>query len=354
MKYIIYLTTWLLSVQLSFAETPKNIILLIGDGMGLTQITAARTALGQLAMDRFKIGGLALTHSSDKYVTDSAAGATAMATGYKSYNGAISVDPENQQPLKTILEYAEEKGKKTGLVATSTITHATPACFAAHVKKRNQYNDIALGMSKSGVDVLIGGGRSYFLAKADTNSKRTDEEMPLKNFKECTFAYDYSTLSKIGQTDRLVALLELEHLPPAHERTYSLSALTQKALSLLSPDEDGFFLMVEGSQIDWAGHRNNKEYLLSEMRDFDDAIGVALDFAEENGKTLIIVTADHETGGMSLVDGSLEKKEVELQFATGSHTAVMVPVFSFGPGAESFGGIQQNTNIGESMINFWK
>ncbi|MCA9731674.1 alkaline phosphatase [candidate division KSB1 bacterium] len=354
MKYVIYLITWFLSIQLSIAKTPKNIILFIGDGMGPAQITAARTIKGELQMDRFKIGGFALTHSFENYVTDSAAGATAMATGYKSYNGAISVAPETFQPLKTILEYAEEKGKKTGLVATSTINHATPACFAAHVKKRNLYEDIALDMSKSGVDVLIGGGRGYFLPKGEPGSKRTDEEKPLENMQGGTFVYDYATLSKIGQTDKLIALLELDELPPALKRTYTLSLLTQKAIALLSSDKDGFFLMVEGSQIDWGGHDNNKDYLLSEMRDFDEAIGAALDFAEDDGKTLVIVTADHETGGLSLMDGSLEEKDVELKFATGHHTAVMVPVFAYGPGAEAFGGIQQNTNIGQSMINFWK
>ncbi len=354
MQKIIKIVCILFCTHTLFAGIPKNIILFIGDGMGPAQITAARTMKGKLALEKFKVAGFVLTHSANNYITDSAAGATAYATGHKTYNGAISVDPQTKKPLKTILEFAEELGKSTGLVSTSSVTHATPACFAAHVKSRNQQEEIAEHIASSGVDVLIGGGRGYFLPKGKDGSRRKDFKNLFGAMRAYTFANSEMEFRTVGTPERLVALLESNHLNKAKDRKIDLATMTQKAIEILSRNKQGFFLMVEGSQIDWAGHDNNKNYLIAELLDFDAAIGVAQDFAARGSETLVLVTADHETGGMALMGGSLERKKIEIQFSTGHHTAVMVPVFAFGPGAENFGGIQQNTHIGKMMFEFWQ
>ncbi|KAA3609311.1 MAG: alkaline phosphatase [Calditrichaeota bacterium] len=353
MSHILKLVFYFLCVQVAFAKSPKNIILFIGDGMGPTQITAARTVKGELALEKFNVSGYVLTHSTNKYITDSAAGATAFATGYKTYNGAISVHPETKKPLKTILEFAEEKGKSSGLIATSSVTHATPACFAAHVTSRSKQQDIAAQIAVSGVDVLIGGGLGYFLPRDKKGSKRSDKKDLLDKMQGYEFANSYAEFRKVATPEKLVALLETGHLHKAKDRKISLGMMTMKALNILSQNENGFFLMVEGSQIDWAGHDNKKKYLMTEMVDFDDAIGIAQKFAANNEETLVLVTADHETGGLALLGGSLAEKKVNLKFIDGHHTGVMVPVFAFGPGAEAFGGIQENHEIGKKMIGLF-
>ena len=335
-------------------EYPKNIILLIGDGMGLAQITAAKTAAGNLNMEKLEVVGLATTHAARQYVTDSAAGATAMATGVKTYNGAIAVSVDSIN-LKTSFEYAEEKNMATGLVSTSGIVHATPAAFAAHQDYRLKYPEIAEDMSKSGVDVLIGGGKEYFIPQSEKDSRRKDEKNLLENFDaETKFAFSVSALDSIDNSNsNVIALLKPGHLSKASERDYSLAKLTEKAIAFLSNNQNGFILMVEGSQIDWSGHGNDIDGIIQETIDFDEAVGVALQFASENKNTLVIVTADHETGGLALEGGSIESKKVgEVNFTTKGHTAVMVPVFASGPGAQYFGGIIDNTVIGNKTIEF--
>lgn len=331
---------------------PKNIIILIGDGMGAGHVTAAKTVSGTINMERFVIAGLVTTHPHGEYVTDSAAGGTAMATGFKTYNGAISVDPEGEV-LKTVLEYAEEKEMSTGLVATSSITHATPAVFASHVDDRGKYGEIAEQMTGSGADVLFGGGLAWFIPSSEEGSRRTDgTDLTAELETRMTVARSVEEFRLLSTDGPAAAFIALEHPGGFAERGVALSELTEKAIGILSSDPDGFFLMVEGSQIDWSAHDRDCPGIIGEMLDFDGAVGTALDFASD-GETLVIVTADHETGGFAVHNGSVEGNTVTgCAFTTGSHTGNMVPIFAYGPGAGALGGIHDNTEIGRIMIEY--
>ncbi len=341
------------AAQLSQAreyETPENIILFIGDGMGVAHVTAAKIVRGSLHIERLRTGGFVMTHAGNELITDSAAGGTAMATGHKTYNGAISVSPGGE-PLKTVLEYAEEAGKSTGLVVTCSITHATPAVFAAHAINWNMHCEIAAQMASSGVDVLIGGGWAYFIPREIEGSKREDGRNLLDELRaRMDVALSVEEFRALGDVERLAAFFAPRHPPAVGERAVSLAELTAKAIHTLERDVDGFFLMVEGSQIDWAGHDNDSDGILTEMIDFDEAIGVGMDFAERDGGTLVIVTADHETGGFAVHAGSLADSTVTE--TTGGHTAEMVPLFAYGPGAAALGGVLDNTDIGRIMIDY--
>lgn len=321
----------------------KNIILYIGDGMGLSQITGAITAnRGKLNLEYFPYIGLSKTHSIDRYITDSAASATAIATGIKTYNNGIGVNPDSQN-VKTILELAEEKGLATGIVVTSSVTHATPAAFISHQANRTLEEQIALDYLRVPIDIFIGGGMRYF-------SKRSDhldliQELKNRGYTVLTSLKDADTITR----GPLAIFTAEEHDLPALERGNRLSQGVGLALRLLSQNPNGFFLMVEGSQIDWGGHDNDTERIIQEMLDFDQAIGEGLLFAERNGETLIIVTADHETGGMAIENGSISEGKVLADFTTKEHTGIMVPVFAIGPQAEQFTGIYENASLFEKM-----
>lgn len=321
-------------------RAPKNIILFIGDGMGLSQVTSAKIAKGTLEMERCPVAGFVTTWSASSLVTDSAAAATAMSTGVKTGNGALGVTPDGQT-LKNVVEYAEEKGKSAGVVVVCSLTHATPAGFIVHVSSRKMDTEIAGQISASDVDVLFGGGRDYFNPSLPELKKKMPVALTADEFR------------KIGMPEKAAAILYPGHPPYAARRDVALKELTQKAIQILSQDQDGFFLMVEGSQIDWAGHKNDGTNVVSEVADFDDAVGAGLDFAEKNGETLVIITADHETGGFAVLGGSLENKTVtQTGFVKNGHTASMVPLLAFGPGSEAFRGIQDNTDIGKNLIRF--
>ncbi len=341
MKKIILLLC-LFTVALFAEETvPKNIILFIGDGMGPSQVTAGKVVKGTLEMERCPATALVTTWSADKLVTDSAAAGTALATGEKTDNGMISQDPDGKR-LETVLEFAEEKGKSSGLVVNCAVTHATPASFASHVPSRKQYEDIADQLAASDVDVLFGGGLEHFNSKSLAVLQK---KMPVAETADEFYA--------LGTPQKAAALLYPKHPPYAAERTVSLSELTTKALEILSQDEDGFFLMVEGSQIDWAGHKNDSTNIVAEVIDFDNAVGVGLDFAEKKPDTLVVITADHETGAFAVLDGSVADKTVtKTAFGSGSHSASIVPLFAFGPGSEEFNGLMDNTDVAKTMIRF--
>lgn len=330
-------------------KTPKNIILMIGDGMGTAHLYAGLTAnRGQLYIQNMKYMGLSKTHSSDKYVTDSAAGGTALSTGKKTNNGTIGMDKDGKS-IPTFLEKAEAIGKATGLVSTSAITHATPASFVAHQPKRSMYEEIAADFMFADVDVIIGGGYSFF-------SKRTDK----RDLFEELESKGYTTSRTIDQvrdfeSGKLLVLTADEHNPAYNERGDMLPQATELAINVLQKNsKKGFFLMVEGSQIDWGAHQNDIKFVVEEMLDFDRAVGEALKFAEKDGETLVIVTADHETGGLTLIDGNESTGMVQASFSTGHHTGVGVPVFAYGCGAESFTGIYENTAIYHKMAKLWK
>ncbi|WP_430973256.1 alkaline phosphatase [Sunxiuqinia rutila] len=326
------------------AQKPKNIIFMIGDGMGVSQVQAGLSANdGQLFLTNFKHVGFSQTSSASNYVTDSAAGGTALSSGYKTYNGAIGVDTDTiAQP--TILEKAEDKGLGTGLVSSSAITHATPASFIAHQPSRSMYEAIAADFLKTDIDVFIGGGYKHFTDRKDGRNLTTDLEK-----KGYTVLQDINQIEKF-KSGKLAGLTAPEHNGRAPERNGMLPKATSKAIELLSKSKEGFFLMVEGSQIDWGGHQNNTIYVVEEVLDFDQCIAHALEFAAKDKETLIVVTADHETGGMGINNGNTAKQTVKGGYTTGGHTGVMVPVFAFGPGAEEFTGIMQNTDIPKKMM----
>lgn len=329
----------------TFKGKPKNIILLIGDGMGVTQVFSGITANGgALHLMNMKHIGFSKTQSSDNYITDSAAGGTALACGVKTYNGAIGVDKDGNK-VSSILELGEQNGKATGLVSTSAITHATPASFIAHVASRSSYEDIALDFLKTEVDVFIGGGMKHFSDRKD--GKNLIAELEAKNYRVFNSLEEAASVN----SGNLAVLTAPEHNEVATKRELKLDLATEKAIKVLDNNKGkkGFFLMVEGSQIDWGGHQNDAGYVVTEMLDFDLAIGKALEFAVKDRNTLVIVTADHETGGMSLVGGDIKKGSVKANFGSSDHTAVMVPVFAFGPGAQEFQGIYENVEIFNKM-----
>jgi alkaline phosphatase len=325
----------------------KNVILLIGDGMGVSQITAGMTAnQNRLNLERATFVGFSKTYAANDYVTDSAAGGTALACGEKTNNGAIGVDKDGK-PIKSILEYAAESGLSTGMVVTCDLTHATPASFVAHQAKRSMEEDIAADFLKVPFTVAIGGGKNNF-------EKRKDGQNLTEQLKEKAYQVVY-TLEEMNAvtSGRLIALLADVHLPTYPQRGEVLPKGVKTALNILSQNEKGFFLMVEGSQIDWASHENNTEAIINEVLDFDRAIKVAFDFADNNPGTLVVVTADHETGGMTLNGGSFETGKVNAKYTTGGHTGVMVPVFAYGAGAKEFAGIYENTDIFNKIFSLY-
>lgn len=330
-------------IQKFKSDKPKNIIFLIGDGMGVSQIFSGLTAnKGHLFLENCKYIGFSKTQSSKNYITDSAAGGTALSCGVKTYNGAIGVTSDTI-PVKTILEEAEEKGLATGLVSTSTITHATPASFIAHQKNRGMYEEIAADFLKTDIDVFIGGGNAHFTQRKD--GRNLVEELKEKGYQ---IENDLDKIESIKK-GKLAALVADGDAGRLENRKNMLPVSTQTAINILNKNKKGFFLMVEGSQIDWGGHAGSTIYVVEDMLDFDKSIGRALKFAAKNGETLVIITADHETGGMAITGGSMETGVVKAGFPTGGHTATMVPVFSYGPGAKEFIGIMENTDIYAKM-----
>ncbi len=323
----------------------RNIILMIGDGMGVAQVYAAYTAnRGHLNIERAPYIGFSITYSADHYITDSGAGGTAISTGRKTKNYAIGVD-STEMPLKTILESAEEKGFSTGIVVTCAITHATPASFVAHDISREENINIVHDILSSGIDIFIGGGRQFFENPAE--NLFYSDSLRNKGYDVVYRLEDINTETK----NEVACLVAEDYLPKISEgRGNYLSDACNIALTKLNKNENGFFMMVEGSQIDWAGHSNDMQYLINEVIDFDKAIGEAFRFADEHPGTLVIVTADHETGGLSITNGDIKTGTVEGMFATTDHSGVMVPVFAYGTGAEAFTGMYQNTELYFKMI----
>jgi alkaline phosphatase len=235
---------------------------------------------------------------------------------------------------------AENAGLATGLVVTSSLTDATPAGFIAHQKQRNMVEEIASDFIETDIDVFIGGGRNNFTTRKD--KRDLIDELISNEYSVVTHSDSLSFVS----SGKLAGLIYEEDPPRYSEgRGNMLESGTQASLKLLSQDPDGFFLMIEGSQIDWGGHENDTGYIVEEMLDFDRAVGLVLDFAVNNPGTLVIVTADHETGGFSIIDVDRSSGKVEGAFTTGDHTGVMVPVYAFGPQSNQFSGTYDNTDI---------
>lgn len=290
----------------------KNVIVLIGDGMGPAYTTAYRylkddpstPLMEDTGFDPYLVGMQSVNpHDDDENITDSAAAATSMAAGIKTYNGAISVDRKGQE-VETVLELAKEQSKSTGLVSTSQVNHATPAAFGAHDKSRHNYNDIAddyydeMINGKHKIDVILGGGTNYFV--------REDRNLA-KEFQNDGYSYVTNREELLNDgNEQVLGLFAPVGLPKMIDRTEevpSLGEMTTSAIERLKRDKDGFFLMVEGSQIDWAGHDNDIVSAMSDMEDFEKAFNAAIEFAKKDKHTLVIATADHQTGGMALGSG---------------------------------------------------
>lgn len=329
---------------------PLNVIVMIGDGMGVPQIsTAFYFQQDRPNFERFKHIGFIKTSSTSHKITDSAAGATAFATGEKTYKRAIGVNTDSVA-IPTILEQLESKGYKTGLVSLTSITHATPASYYAHVTDRDMHEEIADYLVPSGIDFFAGGGLKYFTQPEQSASR-------YKQLLDKGYVMDSSQLgSSLNPEKQYGYLLAENGLPSKTEgRQNFLSEAAGLALNHLSASDSGFFLMIEGSFIDWGGHANDAEMVISEVLDFDKTLGTVLDFVEKDGNTLLIVTADHETGGLAI--GKSYRKDpatgeqteipdsVSLYFTTDQHTTELIPVFAFGPGAEDFTGIYENNEI---------
>jgi alkaline phosphatase len=312
----------------------RNIILLIGDGMGLAQIYSGLTAnRGELNLGRFLNIGFSKTASSDNYITDSAAGATAFATGKKTRNRAIGVD-SNLVAVPSIIRQVKTSGRKAALISAGDITDATPAAFYAHRPERSMMDEIAMDYLKNPVDVLIGGGYNHF---AKTN---TADSLKARGFQ---VSDNWNDLP--GMKAPFVLLDDKHVVSMLKGRGDFLKDSFQQAIQTLQSNPKGFFMMAEGAQVDYGGHANQVPYVVTEMLDFDKLVGEALRFADSNGETLVIVTADHETGGLTLLDGNLKTGYVDGQFSTNDHTGIMVPVFAYGPHSLDFRGIYENTEI---------
>lgn len=334
---------------------PRNIVLLIGDGMGTAHLSLLRLMDQARIFDAFPVAGFSQTESADHLVTESAAAATALGTGVRTNSRIVGLAPDGS-PLRNLLERARERGKSTGVVVTSSVTHATPAAFMAHVSSRELQYDIAEQIAASGPEVVMGGGKKFFLPKnkggGRADGRDLTGEMADAGYRVIlgdAASAQLSVPANVMPGDRLLFLGADDGLPSAGAREVSLRDMVMHALALLSAREAGFVLVVEGSQIDWAGHDNDFTTLKKELRDFHDAVGEVLSFARSDGSTAVIVTADHETGGLALVGQNPDGSDVTGLWVSGDHTASMVPVLAAGPGSARFGGIHRNDEIGQLL-----
>ncbi|WP_142532055.1 alkaline phosphatase [Saccharicrinis carchari] len=318
----------------------KNVILMIGDGMGLTQLSTAYVAnKGKLnILDNATHTGLSKTYSANKLITDSGASGTAMATGQKTNYHSIGVDTQGNA-LQSLTDLANNKGLSTGVVVTCGLTDATPAAFCANNIDRDREEEIALDYLHCDVDFIFGGGRTKFNQRSDKRDLM--QEMQQKGYQVC---YSWQE-TKLAQMGKVFAVIEDGQLPLADERGDLFNKAILKALENLSANKKGFFTLFEGSRIDDCGHWNKVSQLIPEINDFDQSVGEVLQWAEQDGKTLVVILADHETGALTLTDGNLSKGEVTVNFANTSHSDIMVPVYSYGPQSELFSGVMDNTDI---------
>lgn len=326
-----------------------NIILMVGDGMGVAQVSSAfYFGEQQPHFSQFENIGLSITSSTSHQITDSAAGATAIATGHKTYKRAIGVSNDSI-PRPSILTHLQRQGYQTGLVSLTSITHATPASFYANVKDRDQHEDIAQQLVEADIDFIAGGGIKYF-------DERRDGRSLLDFLRRRDYYVDTTALTRPDPSLKNAYLLAEDGLPAKTQgRGGFLQEATKNGLDYFSANKEPFFFMIEGSYIDWGGHVMDAEMMIQEVLDFDATIGVVLEFMKANPNTLLVVTADHETGGVSLgksydADGREIPHQVQVYFNSDQHSTELVPVFAKGKGAELFRGIYENTEIYHKLL----
>ena len=330
----------------------KNVIFMIGDGMGLGYVSMLQIENEFRPTSFERAHGIALTttRSMNNRVTDSAAAGTALASGEKTNNSMLGEKPDGT-PCESMIAKATRKGMQTGIVVTSTLQHATPGAFYAHVPYRRMPEQITADMLQSDIDVLVGGGRRWL----------TDSCAMGCSYLEAFARKGYRVVSDLDEllsidADRVLAPMSESHLPKAPERGEYLPKAVRKSLEILQKRsaEEGFLMMVEGSQVDKAGHANDFDWLVAEMRDFDRAINEAMDFADRTPGTLVVITADHETGGLTIPssDADFMKSEngIAYKFSTHGHTGTMVPVYLYGAGADRIAGIMDNTELSKKIM----
>ncbi len=388
----------------------KNVIYMIPDGYSTSYATNYRWFKGEdSAFDPY-LKGMMKTYSEDSEVTDSAAAGTAMATGTKTNNGMVGVTPDGEE-AESILDVSEKAGKSSGLVATSTITHATPATFGSSVKDRDDQAKIAPQYLENDVDVIMGGGKEYFLPESEGGKQKENNLVEQAQEDGYSYVENKEEMMDLKEDEKVLGLFAEGPMSSELDRDEtdqpSLSDMTSSAIDALSQDEDGFFLMVEGSQIDWAGHAHDAAWAMNDTQAFEKAVTEALEFAKQDKNTLVVIAGDHDTGGMSVgANGEydvkqdvvqeitatgdhmaeqlnddksnikdvvneytgleLSKEEVEtirssetpnaainqivsdralVGWTSSNHTGVDVPVYAFGPSSDQFSGLVNNTDM---------
>ena len=354
----------------------KNVIYLIGDGMGFGAVSSLLLSEDEATgFEYASVIGLSETCSADNYVTDSAAGGTALATGTRTNNGYVGADPQGNQ-LTSVLRKAQTLGKKTGIVVNTTLTEATPGAFYAGVTSRKKVFDIAKQFTESEVDVAIGGGLDHFIARPDSldltatliekgydvylnweTVLKTDSDkfvgiLPLYDLhrrEENNGTASAAEGQEVCLAAQMAAINEETSTTHLSEPTVYLEKATAKALDVLSRNnKDGFFLMIESAIIDGYGHNNDSDGMIVEMKEFNCTLLKMIEYVNNNPETLLVVTADHETGGTGVYyNGHKPGNEgpLKLNFSTSGHTGTVVPIFAYGAGAENFAGLMKNTDI---------
>ena len=334
------------AIQNTEYTAPKNIIYMIGDGMGSNIIQATQEKYAdelygnKLAINYLTQVGTHNSYSASDKITDSAAGGTALATGHKTSNYTVGMDTTHTINYKSVLELAAEKGKSTGIIATKSVTDATPAAFTAHVEDRLLQNAIAkqqlVKIADGTLDLVLGGGSEYY--------EFFDNEAEFEAAEEKGMSYSEKWEDTLDDKLPLVGLYARDALNTTAAYLPTLAEMTDFALKMLSEDENGFFLMVEGSQIDSMAHDNDLEKEIHEMYQFDNAIAVAMRYVALHPDTLLIVTADHETGGLYFPEAGYGEGK-DYIYLSEEHTSVNVPVFALGYGVEALDVIKENTDI---------
>ncbi len=318
----------------------KNVILMIGDGMSLMHVYTAWAAnRGKLWLENAQATGLSKTWAVKKLVTDSGSGGTSLATGVKTVYHAVGVDPEGK-PLTSLVDVAKELGKDAGMAVTCRLWDATPCDFCCHNIDRDKEEELVGDYPTSGVDFVFGGGAQKFTNRKD--GRDIFKELQKKGYHVSRTLDDFFAYDK---NSRIFAVPYDKDTPLPDERGDLLARTSMKGISLMNQNKNGFFMMIEGSQLDDYGHFNQLDLLMKETLDFDQTVGEVMKWAAKDGETLVVVTADHETGGLTLVNGNKDEGRVECCFSTKDHSGAMVPVYAFGPGAENFTGIFENTDV---------
>uniref|UniRef100_UPI0040266CE3 alkaline phosphatase n=1 Tax=Prevotella sp. TaxID=59823 RepID=UPI0040266CE3 len=318
----------------------KNVILMIGDGMSLMHVYTAWAAnRGKLWLENAQATGLSKTWAVKKLVTDSGSGGTSLATGVKTVYHAVGVDPEGK-PLTSLVDVAKELGKDAGMAVTCRLWDATPCDFCCHNIDRDKEEELVGDYPTSGVDFVFGGGAQKFTNRKD--GRDIFKELQKKGYHVSRTLDDFFAYDK---NSRIFAVPYDKDTPLPDERGDLLARASMQGISLMNQNKNGFFMMIEGSQLDDYGHFNQLDLLMKETLDFDQTVGEVMKWAAKDGETLVVVTADHETGGLTLVNGNKDEGRVECCFSTKDHSGAMVPVYAFGPGAENFTGIFENTDV---------